>query len=141
MENKYYKVSHEGNSFITGYFYNPITKEGKRIVLRDYDYEDCNRDNDELYYMPINEEVRTIWLHDNGIIQTGDTVKVVKGRKVPIGTIAKVVSLTKYKDRYGRFQCIYANLDNGQRTNVYNCELLNKWGNNTYNTIYKKCKK
>ena len=108
--------------------------ETKRLVLRDYDYDDGSRDNDELYYMQINEEVRTIYLHDNGIILAGDTVKVVKGRKVPIGTIAKVVSLTEYKDRYGRFQCIYANLDNGQRTNLYNCELLNKRGDNTYNT-------
>ena len=85
--------------------------------------------------MPINEEVRRVYLHDNGIILTGDTVKVVKGRKVPIGTIAKVVSLTEYKDRYGRVQCIYANLDNGQRTNVDNCALLNMWGENTINTI------
>ena len=135
MENKYSKISHEGSSFITGYFYNPITKEGKRLVLRDYDYDDCSRDNDELYYMPINEEVRRIYLHDNGIILKDDTVKVVKGRKVPIGTIAKVVSLTEYKDRYGRVQCIYANLDNGQRTNVDNCELLTMWGENTINTI------
>ena len=126
MENKYYKVSQVGNSFVTGYFYNPITKEEKRIVLRDYDYDDCNRDNDELYYMPINEEVRKIWLHDNGIIQIGDAVKVVKGRKVAIGTIAKVVSFSEWKDRYGKAQCTYAHLDNGQRTNVYNCELLNK---------------
>lgn len=126
MENKYYKVSHEGSTFVTGYFYNPITKESKRLVLRDYDYDDCNRDNDELYYMPINEEVRKIWLHDNGVIQIGDTVKVVKGRKIAIGTIAKVVSFSEWKDRYGKAQCTYVNLDNGQRTNVCNCELLNK---------------
>lgn len=126
MENKYYKVSHEGSTFVTGYFYNPITKESKRLVLRDYDYDDGSRDNDELYYMPINEEARKIWLHDNGVIQIGDTVKVVKGRKIAIGTIAKVVSFSEWKDRYGKAQCIFVHLDNGQRTNVCNCELLNK---------------
>lgn len=126
MENKYYKVSHEGSTFVTGYFYNPITKESKRLVLRDYDYDDGSRDNDELYYMPINEEARKIWLHDNGVIQIGDTVKVVKGRKIEIGTIAKVVSFSEWKDRYGKAQCTFVHLDNGQRTNVCNCELLNK---------------
>ena len=76
-----------------------------------------------LRYLPINREVRSAWLHYNGIIQVNDVVEVVKGRKVPIGTIAKVIDKKPYKDRYGRTQAIYLYFDNGMKTNENNCVL------------------
>lgn len=120
----FHKVSHEGGTYVTGMFYNPETGEEISVLLRDYDYADCSRDNDELYYMPIDEEVRVLWLHKHGIICEGDTVKVVKGRKIPIGTVAKVVKIKAYYDKYHRWCADYAYLDNGMKTNVDNCELL-----------------
>lgn len=120
----FYKVAHNGGSYVTATFYNPVTKETKSCCVRDYDYADCSRDNDELYYMEINEDVRRQWMHDRGIILVNDTVKVVKGRKVPVGTIAKVTEKKPYKDRYGRTQAIYLYLDNGMRTNEENCVLV-----------------
>ena len=54
LENKFYKVRQEGGSYVVATLYNPITKESKTICVRDYDYFDCSRDNDKIYYMDIN---------------------------------------------------------------------------------------
>ena len=74
--------------------------------------------------MPIDEEAADAWRKHIGIVAAGDTVKVVKGRKVPLGTVAKVTRVYDYKDRYGRVVAVYAVLDNGQKTSVYNCEII-----------------
>lgn len=119
----FYKVAENGGTYVTGVFYNPETGEVKRELLRDYDYADGSRDNDELYYMPINEEVRILWLHSMGRILVGDVVEVVKGRKIPIGTIGKVKDIRPYKDRYGRRVADYVYFEDGTRTNIDNCKL------------------
>lgn len=49
---------------------------------------------------------------------------MVKGRKVKIGTVAKVTELRDWKDHYGRVQTTYAILDTGEKTNVDNCVLV-----------------
>lgn len=123
-ENGFYKISHNSGCFVTGDFYNPETKELITEKLRDYDYSDCSRDNDELYYMEVNKEARRQYFRDNGVIQEDDTVKVIKGRKVPIGTIAKVKEVKPVYDRYRRWVADYVYLDNGMRTNVNNCMLI-----------------
>lgn len=124
LENKFYKVSHEGGTFVTGGFFNPVTKEYKSEVLRDYDYADCSRDNDELYYMEIDEEARKAWQHHRGIILVGDKAKVVKGRTIEHGFIGTVKDIRKYTDRYGRFIANYAYFTDGRKINVANCELV-----------------
>ena len=123
LEKGFFKVAESGGTFIVDTFYNPETKESYTKCVRDYDYADGRRDDDELYYMEINEDVRRIWLHDKGVIFAGDLVKVVKGRKVPVGTVAKVIEIYDWRDRYGRVQTTYAVLDNGMKTNVNNCIL------------------
>lgn len=123
MKGKFYKVHESGGTYVTGIFYNPTTGEVKHELLRDYDYADGSRDNDELYNMPIDEEVRRVWLNRQGIICKGDFIEVVKGRTIPHGTIAKVVDKKPYKDMYGRTQAIYLYLDNGKKINEDNCEL------------------
>lgn len=120
----FYKVAQSGGSFIVATFFNPETNEVKTEVVRDYDYADCSRDNDELYYMPIDEDARRAFLRFNGVVSIGDTVKVVKGRKVPIGTIAEVVDIRDWKDQYGRVQTRYAYLSNGMKTSTSNCEIV-----------------
>lgn len=124
MENKFYKVGQAGGTFIVAYFYNPVTQETRSECVRDYDYYDCSRDNDELYYMPIDEEAAELYRKHCGIIAAGDVVRVVKGRKVPIGTVAKVLRVYDFNDRYGRAVARYAVLDNGMKTSVYNCEIV-----------------
>lgn len=119
----FFKVAENGGSYVTGVFYNPETGEVKRAVLRDYDYADGSRDNDELYYMPINEEARVLWLHSMGTILVGDLVEVVKGRKIPIGTIGRVADIRPYRDCYGRVVADYVYFEDGTRTNIRNCKL------------------
>lgn len=122
--NGFYKVAQDGGSYVVATFYNPVTNETFTKCVRDYDYADCSRDNDELYYMDIDNEARTKWLHSKGIILVGDVVEVVKGRKIPVGTVVRVVDKKPCKDRYGRTQAMYLYFDNGTRTNEDNCKLL-----------------
>lgn len=120
----FYKVAENGGTLITNIFWNPETNEQRSISVRDYDYSDGSRDIDELYYMPIDEAMRKNWLHSNGVILEGDTIKVIKGRKVPIGTIARVEKIKPYYDKYHRFLCDYVYLDNGAKTSKENCILV-----------------
>ena len=120
----FYKVSQHGGSYVVAIFFNPETKEEYSKCVRDYDYADCSRDDDELYYMDIDEEVANAWQHHNGEILVSDTVRVVKGRKVPLGTVAKVTAKRPYYDRYNRWVADYLYFDNGMKTNVKNCEFV-----------------
>lgn len=120
----FYKVNQNGTSIITVDFYNPETGEERHCVVRDYDYYDGSRDCDELYNMEINQDVRIMWLRKHGVICPGDTVMVIKGRKVPVGTIAKVTFRKPYFDKYRRWVCDYLYFDNGMKTNVDNCILI-----------------
>lgn len=124
MESRFKKVGMNGGSYVTALFVDTETWETKFVAVRDYDYSDCSRDNDELYNMPIDEAAADLWRKHCGIVEAGDTVKVVKGRKVKIGTIAKVVKVYDWKDAYGRVQATYAVLDTGEKTSVWNCEIL-----------------
>ena len=133
MENGYwkdgfYKVGESGGSYVTALFWNPITKETKSMCVRDYDYSDCSRDNDELYYLEINEEIRKEYFtwaaHEAGAVVVGDYIEVYKGRKVPVGTRGFVKEVKAYTDRYGRWIADYVYLDNGMKTNMKNCRLI-----------------
>ena len=124
FENRFYKVGQEGGSYVVAYFFNPVTKEQDSKCVRDYDYSDGSRDNDELYYMPIDEDARRAWWRHNGIISVGDTVEVFKGRKIPVGTVAKVERLYDWRDRYGRIQTTYAVFEDGRKTSTDNCRII-----------------
>lgn len=124
MEQRFKKVGQSGGTYVTALFVDTDTWETKSVCVRDYDYFDCSRDKDDLYYMEIDEEAAELWRKHCGVIAKGDTIKVVKGRKVAHGTIAKVVEVYDWKDRYGRIQTTYAVLDNGQKTSVNNCEIV-----------------
>ena len=117
-----------GGTYVTALFWNPDTKETKSVCVRDYDYADCSRDNDELYHMAINEEMRKSYYayvaHSVGRAVEGDLVEVYKGRKVPKGTRGIVVNIKAITDRYGRWVADYVYLDNGYKTNMDNCKLV-----------------
>ena len=65
-----------------------------------------------------------MWLHWKGVVLEGDTVEVVKGRKIPVGTIAVIKEFRDWKDQYGRVQTVYAVFEDGRKTNVENCRLV-----------------
>ena len=121
--NGYFKISQGGGSYVTARFFNPVTGDEFSKCVRDYDY-DCSRDDDELYYMPINEEAVKAWKRKHMIISKGDSVMVVKGRKIPVGTVATVDYEKPYYDKYGRFVCTYLYFTDGRRTNIDNCMLI-----------------
>ena len=133
LENRFYKVGQGGGSFVTALFYNPVTHETDTVVARDYDYSDCSRDNDEVYYMPIDEAAQEAYRRylnsvHGGNLAVGDTVEVFKGRKIPHGTIAKVTRIYDWKDSYGRVQTTYAVFADGRKTNVFNCRIVDSAG-------------
>lgn len=115
------KVNESGNVFKFGTFYNPKTKQ-ECVIMEDGDDE---RDyKPEVLHIPVDKEVRHLWLHEKGIISVGDKVKVLKGRKVPIGTVGLVVGIRKIVNKYGAHMCDYVKLDNGMETSVDNCEMI-----------------
>lgn len=120
----YYKVGQSGCMYIVAYFYNPDTKQHMSKCVRDYEYADKSRDIDELYYMPVNEEVRRIRDRNEGIINVGDMVEVVRGRKLRIGKVATVKAIKPWHDCYGRCKATYLYFTDGTRTNINNCVLL-----------------
>lgn len=124
--NGFYKVSKSGYSIEDAVFYNPETKETFSKIVWDIDDDRMLFDEklQQLRFLPLNYDVRRQWLHEAGFIQEGDTVKVVKGRLVPIGTVATVEKIKPYYDRYHRWVADHVYLDNGMRTNVNNCELV-----------------
>ena len=111
--------------FFNRTFYNPITKEVFTKITWDIDRPYINDDEEIeiLRYLPIDKNISSQWLHSNGVIQVGDTIEVIKGRKVPIGTTAQVIDIRPYYDCYRRWQCDYVYLDNGMKTNVTNCKM------------------
>ena len=122
----FYKVNQEGTSLTIATFYNPETRESftRRVWDMDDDRLLYDEEVQELRYMQINKEIRWLWLHRSGIIQIGDTVKVVKGRKLPVGKTGKVKDIKPYFDRYRRWCCDYIYFDDGTRTSIKNCVLV-----------------
>lgn len=124
MENKFYKVDMSGGSYVTALYYNPVTHETKSILARDYDYSDCSRDNDDVYFEQIDENARRLYLRHLGVFSVGDFVEVVKGRTLPHGYKNKVVKISDYKDKYGRYIATYLYFNDGNKINAANCKLM-----------------
>lgn len=124
--NGFYKVSVDGFSLTNAIFFNPTTQESFSKIIWDIDNDRLLEDDtiQFLRNMPINENVRKQWLRHIGVISVGDTIKVIKGRKVKIGTISKVVNIYPWRDKYGRTQTTYVVLETGEKTNINNCMLV-----------------
>lgn len=123
--NGFYKVKEDNGGVCVGCFFNPTTMEHFSKIIWDIDNDRLLDDDyiQTLRYLPINEDVRKIWMHHNGEIMEGDTVKVVKGRKIPKGYVGIVEKIRPWYDYYGRWQCTYIYFADGQRTNKDNCVL------------------
>ena len=127
MKDGFFKVGQSGGTFVVATFYNPMTDEEFTKCVRDYEYADCSRDDDDLYYMDIVDESHPAYrkyMHKHGHFLPGDTVFVYKGRKIPVGYSGKVAKIRAIKDRYGRWVADYVVFEDGQQTNKENCILV-----------------
>lgn len=122
----FYKVGTSGGSLKTADFFNPFTGESFSATISDK--EDARMEDDPLCdvlsKIPENEDAKWAYNRSNGIVQKGDTVRVVKGRTLEHGTEAKVREIYPMKDRYGRYVADYAYLDNGEKINVTNVSIV-----------------
>lgn len=122
--NGFYKVRNDGFGITIATFFNPITKESFNKMVWDNDDERVALDNEELYYLPICERAKQLWLNYKGIIQKGDMVKIVKGRKM-VGEVKKVVRFYDWEKvgSYGHIGTTYCVFDDNTKVNINNCEL------------------
>lgn len=136
----FYKVAENGRTYVSAIFFNPITKEEFSSTI--YDYEDIRVQISagELYSMPINEEIRKMWLHKNGIIQIGDLVVIARGRKFK-GEQKRVVKEFTYSisGMYGRSygDIEYLVFEDGTKVAKHNCDLIQEKGRyNVYQVVF-----
>lgn len=123
----FYLVNTDGFSVTYGTFFNPTTKE--RFTKRIWDNDDWRVENEPevqaLRMLPRPDEtVMKAYYHFIGKIQVGDLVEVYKGRKIPKGYRGVVVKIWDWRDQYGRSQTTYVNFQDGQKTSISNCRLV-----------------
>ena len=97
--------------------FNPTTKEEKKIIVDDTDYDYMQGLISREYpvellefirfNLEINEEVRNSYLDYKKIFRIGSKVNIIKGRKEK-GNKGVVKKLWDYKDRYNRFIALYS---------------------------------
>lgn len=124
--NGFYKVAENNGGVCVGTFFNPDTMEHFSKITWDIDNDRLLYDDEiqALRFLPVNEDIRKIWMHHNGQILIGDIVEVVKGRKIPIGYIGAVENIKPFYDRYHRWQADYIYFADGKKTNYNNCKLI-----------------
>lgn len=122
----FYKVEKGSGGVRSDTFFNPYTGEYFSHIVSDYDDDRVTDDlfNSELRHMSVNEEASWLWKRSCGVVQEGDTIRVLKGRTLEHGLEAKVKSVRKLHDKYGRYVADYAYLDNGQKINVANVGIV-----------------
>lgn len=124
--NGYFKVGTDGYSLTRATFFNPSTKESFTKIIWNIDDDRLHDDPVilALYHLPINETARRLYLRHIGVIQVGDLVEVYKGRKVPKGYRGVVTKFSEWRDTYGRVRTTYVHFEDGQRTSISNCRLV-----------------
>ena len=124
VESGWRKVNESGGSLVTAILYNILTGEQVSIVTRDYDYSDCSRDNEYWYAMPIDHDAQIAYYRKHAIIYPGASVLVVKGRKIPVGTVGTVEKIRPVYDCYRRHVADYAVFTDGRQTNIDNLMMI-----------------
>ena len=123
IDNGWRKVGQRGGTYVVAVLFNVNTAETTTVCVRDYDYDDGSRDNDDWYYAEIDETARKAYNRKLGVIEEGDTVTVVKGRKIPHGYTGVVQRLRPIRDMYRREIDTYVVFADGKQTSVFNCQL------------------
>ena len=122
-ENGWRKIGQHGGSFVVAKLFNILTGDEDSVVVRDYDYSDCSRDNDYWYDMPVDKDAQQMYNRKHFIITEGDTVMVIKGRKLPHGHVGIVTKIREIR-RYGRWVANYVCFSDGKQTNIENVILV-----------------
>lgn len=115
MISGFYKVNEITYSDYTqGIFFNPKTKEEFGMIL----------DGVSIFSLePINDYVRSIWNKEREIV-LGDTVKVVRGKKIPVNTVGTVTRIYPIYNKYNNKVCDYIEIDGIFSTNRDNLRLV-----------------
>ena len=130
----FFKIGDDvSGSLVSVILFNPSTCETKSIIVEDFEYQYLDgpfmagtlaiMDENEMYALrvaPIDEWARCEWRKHENHVEAGCIVEVVRGRKVPIGTVGEVVAVEGVYDRYGRQVGTRAVLADGQKTSVGN---------------------
>lgn len=112
---KVYQTSDKGG-IVLAEFFNPYTGEEYSAPIL---YEDGSFD-EEAYLEDIDAQARKMWRSKRKDFRISDVVKVVRGIKVPHGTVGKIVDMYNWKDEKGRVKNRYVVLDSGVKTSVNN---------------------
>ena len=104
-------------------FFNPTTGEEYCAVVRNVFYPDVNWDEEGLK-APLDMNAYSAWRSKRKIFCIGDRVRVVRGIKVPIGTVGIIRDMYDWKDERGRVKNKYVVLDNGYRTSYRNVVIV-----------------
>ena len=128
------KINHSvDGGLVTCTMYNIDTKEIKRIVVDDLEYQYGNglisheytiKELEYISDLRIDEETLKQWKKDNKILYVGCKVEVIKGRKYPKGTQGIITKIYDYKDCYGRYVAEYCLTDNGMKINTANVVMI-----------------
>ena len=88
----FFKVNENNGGVNVCTFFNPETKEEFSKIVWDIDNDRLLEDDEIqiLRYLTIDNDAVIAWKHFNNAFVVGDNVEVIKGRKVPKGTILKV---------------------------------------------------
>lgn len=127
-------VDKSGINFLIATLYDTETEVEEKVIYEDGDYpygespflsrKYTLAQLDEISKTPIDKDARHAWLKKHGIISVSDTVEVIKGRKLPIGTRGTVVNMWDFTDRFGRTQTNYAKLDSGVSISIENLKIV-----------------
>lgn len=140
MLNGFVKVNdYQDGSFKKVELWNPATKEFKRVIVDDMEYQygegpfvareyigadrwarfDGSKEIEKAY----NEWHYAECLKRGEIIE-GMTIEVFKGRKYPKGTTGEVKSIYEVHDCYGRWVADYILTTDGKRIPKQNCKAI-----------------
>ena len=88
----FFKVNENNGGVNVCTFFNPETKEEFSKIVWDIDNDRLLEDDEIqiLRYLTIDNDAVIAWKHFNNAFVVGDNVEVIKGRKIPKGTILKV---------------------------------------------------
>lgn len=130
----FFKMEPNTNSYSlsTAIFYNPNTDIVQSRIVMDSDDDRNYELYKEIYNMPYCKDEQVIAYYEKaqrklkhkiGMFMVGDLVKIVKGRKLPIGDIKQIKSFYDWQDRFGRVQARYVIFTDDTKTNKENCSL------------------
>ena len=107
-------------------FNAPIKRVGKAALFLDGHTEVFwEEDYATLWNLPrANEEQRNYYRLRHGFLLEGDSVKVVRGRKLPIGMTSKIKGFNIYQVTDSSVRIPYVILEGGKKTRIRNIEPL-----------------